>query len=124
METINGMDYFVSETFYGSGDDFSVIAQTYARVADDGSVLILESKESTQESVMVYRDMTVCKRWRNVAEEGKVTTMEVKQLDGKIITPAQRCVDCLVLESEEKGVVMRSYFMKNIRISSYGNDKG
>ncbi|MEM6829787.1 MAG: hypothetical protein AAF551_04675 [Bacteroidota bacterium] len=108
-QSINGKDYFVSETSTGGlAPDF----KSYIRIGNDGSILSMEEGE-TEESLMMKKSPTVGDSWITNKKAGE-SKNKVVGLDGTIKTPAGTYTNCLVLEIFENGTMSKGYFKENL----------
>lgn len=110
---IDGKEYFMFETSSGSEDNYSVIASSYARVGEDGSIFALE-KEGNQEYLTLKTPLKLGATWSS--KSGQLTsTIKVINLDGTIKTANTTYANCLVVEQKtEDERIMRSYFKEGI----------
>lgn len=112
-KTLNGKAYIVNQTSYGSNGNFQVIASSYARKADDGTVYVLpDSKE--KEFVMMSANPKTGDVWTRKSDDGKNLEMKVISTSKSVKTPVKTYSDCLVLETTEAGTTLRSYFKNDV----------
>lgn len=110
-KTIEGEEYFVSETSTGSGDQYSVISTMFIRISDKGDVIVRE-KADAEESVMLKAFPTAGDTWTGISNN-LLTKMKVVDEKGSITTAGKTFDNCLVVEQlSENGTTMRSYFKK------------
>jgi hypothetical protein len=111
--TINGKEYFVSQNSFGKDGNFTVVGKFYTRIGQNGSIYVLDSEDSSKESLTLDQPLSVGKSWEQ-SNMGTNTTVKVVDMNGSIKTPNKTYSNCLVLESIEQGNTYRSYFQKDV----------
>ena len=108
-QMIDGKEYLVSESAMGGKSGDPLVTTTYMRVGDDGTIYGKTDKEAAEE-VFMKENPAVGDSF--VSQSGGLT--KVTDMSGSIETPTDAYSDCLVVESEENGMMLKSYFQKNV----------
>ena len=108
---VNGLEYFqVQSTSFSNSeiaDGFSIT--TYARLDTEGNIYGYEPKTSNKETLMYPGVAKIGTTWNSA--QGN---MKVVALDDTLKTPKKAYTNCLVVEVENQGMIMRSYAKKGI----------
>jgi len=108
-ETIDGKEYFVSESITGTNKDNQTIITSYFRYRTDGTLISKATKNSEEIVVM----NTVQKVGDTYSSQNNGIT-KVIDLSATIKTPVSTYSDCLVLETNENQTITRIYYKRNI----------
>lgn len=108
-ETIGGIEYFVSETSTGSGNDNRTTITTYFRFGKDGSI-ISKSDKTAKELVAMKKDPNV----GDTYESRQGGTSKVINLNASIKTENKTYTGCLLIETIENQTIFRTYYQKHI----------
>ena len=108
-ETIDGKEYFVSETSMGSADGDKTVIQSYFRFGDDGSLRTKVDKNSKE---LVSLNKTPKIGDTHASQQGG--TSKVVDLNASIKTPLKTYNNCLVVEINENQTITRAYYQKDL----------
>lgn len=109
VETIDGTEYFVSESATGNSDSEKTVIRSYFRFADDGS-LISKVDKNAPEVVSMKKNPKVGDTYPS--QQGG--TSKVVDLNASIATPVKTYNNCLMIEIEENQTTSRAYYQKNV----------
>ncbi len=109
-KVVNDKTYFIVIGLYGSQGNLEKIKESYTRKAADGTVFLLDDN-ALKESIVIKPTLTVGDTW-NRSNGELISTVELISLKGTLKSPSATYSDCLVLESLENGVKVRSYFQQ------------
>lgn len=111
-EQIKGKEYFIVEASYGSTGSFATISTSYIRQGENESIIGLETKEA-EEFIFLEKPYEVGKSWQQIAN-GVSTNAKIVNNKGSLKVPDKTFTNCLVIETENSGIIMHSYFQKNL----------
>ena len=108
---IKGKEYFIVEASYESEISHSSLSISYMRRGENGSIFALETEES-EETIFLDKPYTIGKSWQQVAN-GVTVNAKIVNDKGSIKVPGKTFTNCLVIETENSGVTIHSYFQEN-----------
>ena len=109
-ESINGKEYLVVQSSYGSKEPYNLVSTQYMRILDNGSIMGVEKNESEQ--YFLEYPLIVGKSWTQIAN-GVTVTMKIVDLNGSIQASGKTYSNCLVLEMNSTDNRTKSYFQED-----------
>jgi len=107
-ETIEGKEYFVSESSTGNKESDPTVITSYCRFGSDGS-LFSKANKTANEILVLKKTPKVGDK--NTSQQGG--TSEVVDLNATIKTPTDTYSECLMIEVKENETLSRMYYQKN-----------